>query len=103
MLLLHVISKVGDAYGYAIIKELRKRSNGYFRFTEGTLYPNLHKLEQAGLVNGEWRKTKNGLERRYYRITAKGQEKLLGKIKVWEAFTGAMNLIIGSQSAGEAL
>ena len=43
-------------YGYQIIKELQKKSEGYFQFKEGTLYPALHRMERAGLVKGKWQK-----------------------------------------------
>ncbi|MCX8125897.1 MAG: PadR family transcriptional regulator, partial [Dehalococcoidia bacterium] len=49
-----LLSVIGDGpmYGYQIIKELERRSNGYFQFREGTLYPALHRLERAGLITG---------------------------------------------------
>ena len=81
-------------YGYQIIKELERRSNGYFQFKEGTLYPALHRLEKAGLVRGKWQKLPNGQERRYYYITAKGQQALAERLAVWQDFSTAVALIM---------
>ena len=81
-------------YGYQIIKELEARSQGYFKFKEGTLYPALHRLEKAGLVIGNWQVLPNGRPRRYYHITAKGHSKLAVERSQWQDFLTAMNLII---------
>jgi PadR family transcriptional regulator PadR len=81
-------------YGYQIIKELEKRSNGYFQFKEGTLYPALHRLEKAGLLQGKWQRLPSGQERRYYYITPKGQKTLAERLTVWQDFATAIALII---------
>ena len=81
-------------YGYQIIKELESRSQGYFKFKEGTLYPALHRLEKAGLARGEWRTLPNGRQRRYYHIAEKGLNSLVVKRSQWLDFLTAMNLII---------
>ncbi len=92
-ILLYLISNQ-PMYGYQIIKELEKRSNGYFQFKEGTLYPALHRLERSGLIKGEWRKLSNGQERRYYHITEKGLTALNEKLQMWHKFSTAINLVI---------
>ncbi len=81
-------------YGYLIIKELDRRSQGYFKFKEGTLYPALHRLEKAGLIRGEWQTLPSGRQRRYYHITAKGLHSLATTRSQWRDFLVAMNLII---------
>jgi len=81
-------------YGYQIIKELERRSQGYFRFKEGTLYPALHRLEKAGLIRGKWQTLPSGRQRRYYHITEKGLHSLVAKRSQWQDFLAAMNLII---------
>jgi PadR family transcriptional regulator PadR len=81
-------------YGYWIIKELEKRSNGYFQFKEGTLYPALHRLEKAGLIQGKWQKLPGGQERRYYYITLKGKQTLAERLTVWQGFATAVALIM---------
>ena len=81
-------------YGYQIIKELEKRSQGYFKFKEGTLYPALHRLEKAGLILGKWRLLSNSRPRRYYHITAKGHAKLSTERVQWQDFIIAVNMIL---------
>ncbi len=81
-------------YGYQIIREIEKRSQGYFKFKEGTLYPALHRLEKAGLVVGRWQMLPSGRQRRYYYITDKGRRTLTEKMNQWRDFLIAMNLII---------
>ncbi len=86
-------------YGYQIIKELKRRSQGYFNFKEGTLYPALHRLEKAGLILGKWQMLPSGRQRRYYYITDKGHRLLAVKMSQWQDFLTAMNLIIQPMSA----
>ena len=81
-------------YGYLIIKELEKRSKGYFRFNEGTLYPALHRLEREGFMEGRWERSPNGQERRYYYITPKGLQSLAEKREEWQGFATAVHLVI---------
>jgi PadR family transcriptional regulator PadR len=81
-------------YGYQIVKELEARSHGYFKFKEGTLYPALHRLEKAGLINGTWQMLPNGRQRRYYHITAKGKAKLAEEKTQWQDFLTAVKLIL---------
>jgi DNA-binding PadR family transcriptional regulator len=81
-------------YGYYIIRELEKRSQGYFKFKEGTLYPALHRLERAGLILGKWQLLSNGRSRRYYHITAKGHAKLSTERVQWQDFITAVNMIL---------
>jgi len=86
-------------YGYQIIKELEARSQGYFKFKEGTLYPALHRLEKSGLIVSKWQTLPNGRQRRYYYITAKGLSKLAQERAQWQDFLTAMNLIIQPENA----
>jgi len=85
-------------YGYRIIKELERKSQGYFKFKEGTLYPALHRLEKAGLIRGEWQALPSGRQRRYYHITEKGLRSLVTERNQWRDFLVAMNLIIQPES-----
>ncbi|HSW57106.1 MAG TPA: PadR family transcriptional regulator [Dehalococcoidales bacterium] len=85
-------------YGYQIIKELEKRSQGYFKFKEGTLYPALHRLEKNGWISGNWQVLQNGQPRKYYKITEKGLETLAEKQSGWVEFYNAMNMIIRADS-----
>lgn len=92
-LLLYLISQQ-PMYGYHIIKELEKRSGGYFRFREGTLYPALHRLEKQGLLSSRWLRSPGGQERRYYTLTPKGQRVLEAKMAEWQSFSQAVNLVL---------
>ena len=98
-LLLFLINEKGHAYGYQLIKEIEKRSDGFFRFKEGTVYPVLRKLEHEGLVMGEWQELPNGMKRRYYNITPPGKEALERKMAAWRGFATAVNLILNPARA----
>lgn len=93
ILLLSLIDEMGSTYGYEMIKEIEKRSRGFFHCKEGTIYPALRKMENDGLTRGGWVELPNGQRRRYYKITAKGQEALAKKIAIWWDFTAAVNLV----------
>jgi PadR family transcriptional regulator, regulatory protein PadR len=93
-LLLALINEHGRTYGYRLIKDIEKRSGGFFRFREGTVYPALRKLESEGLVQGEWAKLQSGQERRYYTITDKGREFLSERLRMWQSFASAMELVL---------
>jgi DNA-binding PadR family transcriptional regulator len=86
-------------YGYQVVKELETRSQGYFKFKEGTLYPALHRLEKSGLITGKWQMLSNGRQRRYYHITAKGQAKLALEKTQWQDFFTAVSLILQPELA----
>jgi len=86
-------------YGYQIIKELKDRSQGYFNFKEGTLYPALHRLEKSGLIEGNWQALPSGQQRKYYHITEKGHASLAEQRSSWQEFLDAMNLIIRPEGA----
>jgi PadR family transcriptional regulator PadR len=91
-LLLSLISQQ-PMYGYQVMQELEGRSQGYFKFKEGTLYPALHRLEKMGLLQGKWQTLSNGRQRRYYSITDKGRRILVEQTAQWQDFFAAMNLI----------
>ena len=95
-LLLHLIN-FQPMYGYQIVKDLEKRSNGYFHFKEGTLYPALHRLERDRLLKSNWQKLPNGQGRRYYYITGKGQQILAERLTTWRDFSKAVKLIIQAE------
>ncbi len=80
-------------YGYQLVQEIDKRSSGYFRFKEGTLYPALHRMERDGLAEGRWQTSPNGQSRRYYYMTPKGRAHLDSMPAGWGQFTAAVNLV----------
>jgi PadR family transcriptional regulator PadR len=87
-------------YGYQIVKELEARSQGYFKFKEGTLYPALHRLERAGLITGSWQMLPNGRQRRYYHITARGHARLAEEKTQWQDYLTAVKLILQTEPSG---
>jgi len=92
-LILHLVN-CQPTYGYQIIRELEKKSNGYFRFKEGTLYPALHRLEKDQLIIGKWEMTPNRQQRRYYHITEKGIQALANRLSTWQEFSTAVKAVI---------
>lgn len=75
----------GDSYGYAILRRVRELSGGELEWTDGMLYPVLHRLERSGLVEARWEKTDSGRRRRYYRVTRAGRAQLADERRQWRA------------------
>ena len=97
MIVLAALS-VGPAHGYAVIEEIKRRSAGAFDLPEGTIYPALHRLEQAGLLASRWVTTDSGRRRRVYAMTRRGERALAEQRAVWEQFSDAVSgLLIGSR------
>jgi len=74
----------GDSYGYAIIKRVTQLSGGHLQWTDGMLYPVLHRLERQGHVASKWCASENGRKRKYYRITKAGRSQLAAKRQHWQ-------------------
>jgi len=89
MIVLAALS-AGPAHGYAVIEEIKRRSAGAFDLPEGTIYPVLHRLEQAGLLGSRWVTADSGRRRRVYAITRRGQRALAERRAVWEQFSDAI-------------
>lgn len=75
----------GDSYGYAILKRVRELSRGRMEWTDGMLYPVLHRLERLGFIEAHWEKSETGRRRKYYRITRRGQKQLAEEREQWQA------------------
>jgi DNA-binding PadR family transcriptional regulator len=80
----------GESYGYAILKRVRELSGGELQWTDGMLYPLLHRLERLGHVTTEWR-TPEGRRRKYYVVTDEGRAALADQRRQWETITKALN------------
>jgi PadR family transcriptional regulator, regulatory protein PadR len=74
-----------DSYGYAIIKRVGELSAGSMEWTDGMLYPVLHRLERLGLVEARWEVAETGRRRKYYRITSGGRAQLAEERRQWQA------------------
>lgn len=101
-LLLYLINEV-PTYGYKIIKELEKRTTGYFKFKGGTIYPALRRLETKGLIKSKWQQTTERQARKYYQITEKGRRFLTSSLAAWRDFSIAVSMLMGMSSTGKVM
>lgn len=80
----------GESYGYAILKRVREISGGEIEWTDGMLYPLLHRLRRLGYVTAEWRTPPEGRRRRYYAITEDGRAALAEQRRQWVTVARAL-------------
>ena len=80
----------GENYGYAILKRVRELSGGELEWTDGMLYPLLHRLGRLGYVTTDWRTPPEGRRRRYYAITEAGRAALAEQQRQWATVTRAL-------------
>ena len=92
MLLLAALSPE-PGHGYAVIERVRGRSDGAFDFPEGTIYPALHRLEAAGLLQSRWSR-EGGRRRRVYALTRRGRAVLGEREGEWRRFRHAVDLVV---------
>ena len=83
-LLLSILRR-GENYGYALVEEVKSISNGEIVWSEGMLYPVLHRLEAEGVIESVWKTSENGRERKYYRLAKVGKSALQAEQKQWTA------------------
>src|SRR5215468_5929176 len=88
----------GPAHGYAVIEEIRRKSGQAFDLPEGTIYPALHRLEQAGLLVSHWETAESGRRRRIYSLTRRGSHALAERRAVWQRFSDAIGGLLGAES-----
>ncbi len=100
LLLLAVLS-TEPGHGYAVINQLRERTDGLLDLTEGAVYPALHRLEDLGLLTSEWYPV-NGRRRRLYRLTSSGRNALAQQRTEWQSLTRAISNVVCSSLAGTA-
>ena len=93
LLLMSVLSR-GPGHGYEVITRLRERSDGAFELPEGTVYPALHRLEAAGLLDSDWADIP-GRRRRVYALTSKGAAALAAEQVRWRRFAAGMQAVVG--------
>ena len=74
----------GDSYGYAILQRVREISGGRMEWTDGMLYPVLHRLERLGHIKARWQVAASGRRRKYYRIAASGRAQLAEERRQWQ-------------------
>jgi DNA-binding PadR family transcriptional regulator len=83
----------GESYGYAILKQINEVSGGELAWTEGLLYPLLHRLERLGHVESSWHTPPAGRRRKYYRITGQGRAELAEQRQQWAAVVDTLRQI----------
>lgn len=88
-LVLAILSE-GESYGYAIIRRVGELSGGELEWTDGMLYPLLHRLERNGFVESSWRESETGRRRKYYRLTRAGEMQLDRHRRQWEVVDRTM-------------
>src|SRR5262245_4471325 len=86
----------GETYGYALLKRVRELSGGELEWTDGMLYPLLHRLGRLGYVTTEWRSSPEGRRRRYCAITEKGRAALAEQQRQWVTITRALGDVFRS-------
>jgi PadR family transcriptional regulator PadR len=83
----------GESYGYAILKRINELSGGELAWTEGLLYPLLHRLERLGHVESTWQSVTGERRRKYYRVTGQGLAELAEQRRQWDTVVGALKEI----------
>ena len=91
-LVLGILSE-GESYGYAILRRINELSGGELDWTEGLLYPLLHRLERLGYVESSWQSVTGERRRKYYRITRSGLAELSEQRRQWDTVVDALKVI----------
>lgn len=99
LLILKVIA-LGPVHGYAIAQRLQQVSRDVVQVPQGSLYPALHRLENRGLLDGDWKETETGREAKFYRLTRKGRAQLETEAASWQRLTEAVDLILAMAEGG---
>ena len=94
-LLILVVLADQPAHGYEIANQLIQKSDGAFDIQEGSLYPALHRMEQAGLAKSRWQEGERGPRRREYSLTVRGRRELGAQRDDWRALVSAINGVVG--------
>jgi PadR family transcriptional regulator, regulatory protein PadR len=94
LLVLKTLSRQPGLHGYSIMTIIKERSDNVLRAEEGTLYPALHRMEEAGWIRAEWITKDSGRRARIYELTKAGKVELLAVESRWEAVTSAVNRVL---------
>ena len=93
LLILTVIA-LEPMHGWAIAQRITQMSNDVLQVGQGSLYPALHKLEQQGWIEAEWRDSENNRRAKYYRLTASGRKQLDAELADWNRRTAAIDRLL---------
>jgi PadR family transcriptional regulator PadR len=94
LIVLKMLDARGPMHGYGIAQDIDRLSKSTLSLQEGSLYPALHRMTQAGWLRSEWRGTENGRRARYYLITAAGRRQLADEEKNWAQLTAAVSRVM---------
>lgn len=94
LLVLKILSRRPRLHGYAIMAAIQDISGEVLRAEEGSLYPALHRMEEAGWIRAEWITKETGRRARLYELTAAGRKQLTAKESRWETVTAAVNRVL---------
>jgi len=94
------ILQTGESYGYAIVQKVRELSGGEVEWTDGMLYPILHRLEADGLIGARWGESETGRKRKYYQLTAEARPVMEDDRRQWQTVNAILH---GLWSTGDAL
>jgi PadR family transcriptional regulator len=94
MLVLTILSRRGRSHGYGIANAIQELSDEALRIEEGSLYPALHRMEEAGWIAAEWTITENKRRARIYRITRAGTKQLTAETERWNRFSGGVARVL---------
>ena len=94
LLVLKILSRRGPLHGYGIAVQIEQISEEALRVEEGSLYPALHRMEESGVIRGDWAMTDNGRRARHYQITASGKKQLVVEEERWQVVSGAVARIL---------
>jgi PadR family transcriptional regulator PadR len=89
----------GPRHGYRLALDIEERSDRYFRFKHGTLYPILHKLEKAGLIEGVWSEEGPRGKRKSYALTARGRRFAREQRESWRTFLDRFGRLVGEEES----
>jgi len=94
LLVLKTLNSRGPIHGYGIATHIQEVSGNILRVEEGSLYPALHRLEQAGLIKSAWRTSETSRRARFYQLTPAGHRELESEERNWEAVTAAVARVL---------
>ena len=94
LLVLKILSRRPRLHGYAIMSAIKDWSGDVLHAEEGSLYPALHRMEEAGWIRAEWITKESGRRARIYELTADGKQRLSAEEKRWQAVTSAVNRVL---------
>ena len=89
----------GESYGYAIIQEMKNRSRGELEWTDGMLYPVLHRMERKGWIKSRWAESETGRKRKYYSLRPEGRQMLRQQKEQWLLVSSTLNQLWRPQHA----